>query len=70
MVNTGDLLQSPTGQVTGDDEIMVSTNVPYARRQNDGGGGIPARPFMGLSQENIAETKDLVAAWFESYLGE
>ena len=48
MVNTGDLLQSPTGQVTGDDEIMVSTNVPYARRQNDGGGGIPARPFMGL----------------------
>ncbi|MDD2815422.1 MAG: phage virion morphogenesis protein [Thiotrichaceae bacterium] len=70
LVNTGDLLQSITGQVTGDNEIIVSTSVPYAPRQNFGGGGIPAREFMGLSQENIEEIKDLVLVWFESYLGE
>jgi len=40
-----------------DPAVLVGTNAPYGARQHFGGGGIPARPWLGLSeldQEGIA----------------
>lgn len=39
-------------------EVLVGTNAPYGARQQFGGGGIPARPWLGVSDaddEGIAE---------------
>lgn len=39
------------------DSVLVGTNAPYGARQQFGGGGITARPWLGLSeldQEGIA----------------
>lgn len=32
------------------DSVLVGTNAPYGARQQFGGGGITARPWLGLSQ--------------------
>lgn len=68
LYGTGALLQSITGQVLDDKQAVVSSNLPYAARQHFGGGGIPARPYMGLSQDNIDEINGVVEAWLQSYL--
>ncbi|MHB1273624.1 MAG: phage virion morphogenesis protein [Rhodanobacter sp.] len=44
-------------QVEGD-SVLIGTNAPYGARQQFGGGGIPARPWLGLSdldEEQIAQ---------------
>lgn len=51
---TGNLRQSinPTNMSRrGQDSINIFANAPYAGRHDEGGGGIPARPFMWLSDE-------------------
>lgn len=51
----GDQLSSQVDQ----DTLLVGTNAPYGARQQFGGGGIPARPWLGLSAEDEQEVAQL-----------
>jgi phage virion morphogenesis protein len=52
--------------------IMVGTNLEYARHQQFGSGrdagGIPARPYLGLSDEDRKAITDLVITRLEDLL--
>lgn len=41
--------------------LEQGSNLEYAGRQNFGGGGIPARPFVGITQADAAKIETLVA---------
>jgi hypothetical protein len=45
----------------GGDAVRLFNNAAYSGRQNDGGGGIPARPFMWLSEEAQDKMLDTIA---------
>lgn len=56
---TGVLRNSLTYTDLNNDSFKYGTNVEYAARQNDGGGGIPARPFLVIPETDynlIVET--------------
>ena len=45
-------------QLDGTDAVLMGTSAPYGARQQRGGGGIPARVWLGLSeldQEGVAK---------------
>lgn len=75
LVRTSDLLQSIGIQSQGDDEIEVGTNLRYAAVLQFGGietwhedvpgtREIPARPFVGLTEELLADTTEAIEAYF------
>lgn len=37
------------------DEVVISAGMEYAERQHHGGGGIPARPFLVIQEEDLDE---------------
>lgn len=49
LTDTGDLGASLTGAVEGGD-VVISSDLPYARRHNEGLAGMPKRQFMGPSK--------------------
>lgn len=49
--HSGNLLQSITYNVSSD-SVNVGSNEEYARRHQEGGGGIPARPSLGVSRDD------------------
>lgn len=61
MGKTGKILTLDGGLVssvdydTSKDEIVVSSGKKYASRQHHGGGGIPARPFLVIQEEDLDE---------------
>lgn len=62
LVGEGDLLGSIQNLVTGT-EIRVGTNLEYGAVHQFGsadGGGIPARPYLGLSAADSAEIEKLI----------
>lgn len=69
----GHLLDSMHYQVIGGDVVEVGSNLVYAAIHQFGGEevgrNIPARPYLGLSDENIddlaALASDVVAGWLQ-----
>ncbi|WP_111745612.1 phage virion morphogenesis protein [Salinisphaera orenii] len=65
----GDLLDSITGQVRGE-TAEVGSNLVYAATQQfgDKARGIRARPYLGLSRDNIDALEALTEHWAEGVL--
>lgn len=67
----GDLADSIT-YIVGDDVVEVGSNLVYAHRHqvgDDEDGGIPARPYLGVSEENLDDLGDLVVVFLAKELG-
>lgn len=58
---SGDLVDS-ISYIVGDDVVEVGSNLVYAHRHQvgDEDEGIPARPYLGISEENLRDLGDLV----------
>ncbi len=67
----GDLVDSIT-YIVGDDVIEVGSALVYAHRHQVGDegdeGGIPARPYLGVSEENLRDFGDLTIRFLEREL--
>lgn len=50
-------------QVTGPGKVEVGSNLIYAATHQYGRGGIPARPFLGLSATDREEIAAIVTDW-------
>ena len=69
------LLESIMWELDGD-ELRVGSDLPYAAIHQFGGepgmaagpAAIPARPYLGLSDENLTEIEDVLEAWIEGLL--
>lgn len=64
----GNLVDSITYQV-GHDAVTVGSNLIYAARQQDGDegdSGIPARPYLGVSADNLEDLGELVVKFLAS----
>ncbi|MBP9184349.1 MAG: phage virion morphogenesis protein [Fuscovulum sp.] len=62
LVGQGHLLEA-NQQYPGGQDVIVGNNLEYGAVHQFGsadGGGIPARPYLGLSIENAAEIEELV----------
>lgn len=67
LVGENNLLTSLQNYTTGDSAV-VGTNLVYGAIQQFGGRGIPARPYLGLSESNRREIEDLVIDMLEGAL--
>jgi phage virion morphogenesis protein len=71
LVNRNDLFDSIQNDTSGD-TIRVGTNLVYGAIHQFGSagaeGGIPARPYLGLSREDEREITDLVIGRLEDLL--
>ena len=56
---TGKMIDSIAFEV-GDDAVTVGANMVYAATHQCGRGNIPARPFLGVSDENVEDIGALV----------
>ncbi|MDX2109198.1 MAG: phage virion morphogenesis protein [Verrucomicrobiota bacterium] len=65
---SGRLLDSITYKVEGDDSVRIGSNLVYARTHQEGRGGIPARPFLGVSESNQDELQAVLDAWIQNIL--
>lgn len=67
--NEGDLVDSIISGVDGIDAIWGS-NLVYAAAQNFGyeKNGLPAREFLGLSEENRQYMAEIIDDWLDSFL--
>lgn len=68
LVDTGRLLGS-ISHVASAFEAIVGTSVFYAGFLQDGTRKMPARTFMGISAENMAEIGNAVEAWVRARFG-
>jgi phage virion morphogenesis protein len=50
-----------------DTMLEFGTNSEYGARQQFGGGGIPARPFLGISAEDNQEISAILSDWLMSF---
>lgn len=50
LTDTGDLSRSLTGTIEGND-VVISSDLPYAERHNQGLQGMKKRQFMGASRQ-------------------
>lgn len=65
----GDLVDSMTWVVLlSGDGVDVGSNQPYAARQHFGGGGIPPRPYLGISDENADDLDGIVEDFLEGLI--
>lgn len=51
-----------------DHEVIVGSNLIYARVHQEGFEGIPARPYVGLSDENTEDVEALALIFVEDLL--
>lgn len=51
-----------------DDEVSIGTNAVYARRHQLGGGGIPARPFLGVNDDDQREIGLIISDYINDSL--
>ena len=61
--DTGVLMGSITAQVHGN-TLQVGTATDYAHYHQFGTQHIPARPFLGVTDDLLASIKELTHAWF------
>jgi len=55
-------------QIDGD-ALYVGTNAPYGARQQFGGGGIPARPWLGVSDADVEGIQERTMKFLREVLG-
>jgi phage virion morphogenesis protein len=68
---SGDLIDSIQPTDPSGDMIFVGSNLEYAARQNfgdDDDGGIPAREYLGFSDDNIDELLDVAEDFMKNHL--
>lgn len=63
--DTGTLRQSITRQVDSPLSVVVGTRVSYGAKHQFGSGRVPARPFLGVSDEARSEIEATIVAWLE-----
>lgn len=66
LLGTGRMRGSIDAEVSGPDEVTVFADTPYAARQQWGGGGIPSREYLGMSDDD----GDLIAQAFAEHLAD
>ncbi len=62
--HSADLLKS-ISRKTHKDYVEWGSNMEYAARHQFGGGGIIARPFLGISRKDNEVIKDLIISYYE-----
>lgn len=65
LIGEGHLLDSIQHQLSDKGTLLVGTNMVYAATQQFGRGGIPAREFLGFSDENLGEIETELKDWAE-----
>ena len=63
LMDTGRLYQSVVAHVA-NDSLQVGTNVSYAPYHQFGTEHIPARPFLGVSDDLLASLQEITLAYF------
>ena len=63
LMNIGNLYNSITAQVHGN-ILQIGTATDYAHYHQFGTQHIPARPFLGVTDDLLASIKELTHAWF------
>lgn len=58
LVDSHDLLDSITGRAVSSHDALISSDKPYAGVHQFGRGGIPARPYLGLSDQNASDIEN------------
>lgn len=64
LMDTGRLYNSIEAQVIGKHRLQVGTATDYAHYHQFGTQHIPARPFLGVSDDLLASIKELTHAYF------
>ncbi|WP_314847009.1 phage virion morphogenesis protein [Treponema lecithinolyticum] len=64
---TGELLDTIESQVSGA-VLLTGATKEYAGFLQDGTKRMPARPFIGLSAQDIADLADLIDAWLKEHV--
>ena len=64
LMDTGVLYGSITAQVIGKHTLQVGTATDYAHYHQFGTQHIPARPFLGVSDDLLASIKELTLVYF------
>nr|DAN84281.1 MAG TPA: virion morphogenesis protein [Caudoviricetes sp.] len=64
LMDTGRLYNSIEAQVIGKHRLQVGTATDYAHFHQFGTEHIPARPFLGVSDDLLASIKELTNAYF------
>ncbi len=50
-------------------QVDVGSNLKYAATHQFGRGGIPARPYLGVSRANAEDIDAMMEDWFEDLFG-
>lgn len=64
LMNIGNLYNSITAQVIGKHTLQVGSATDYAHYHQFGTQHIPARPFLGVTDDLLASIKELTHAYF------
>lgn len=64
LMDTGRLYNSIEAQVIGKHRLQVGTATDYAHYHQFGTEHIPARPFLGVSDDLLASIQELTVAYF------
>ena len=64
---TGELLDTIESQVSGG-VLLTGATKEYAGYLQEGTKRMPARPFIGLSAQDIADLADLIDAWLKEHV--
>lgn len=66
-----DLRDSLTHNVIGSTEVEIGSNRPYAAVHQLGSpdGFTPARPYLGISQQNSGDLDDMINVWIKRRTG-
>lgn len=66
LTERGSLRRSIHYQKLGPDSVAVGTNLVYGATHQYGRGGIPARPFLGLSNQDRDNIRSTIQDWAQS----
>lgn len=65
LMNIGNLYNSIEAQVIGKHRLQIGTATDYAHYHQFGTQHIPARPFLGVSDDLLASIQELTYAYFD-----
>jgi phage virion morphogenesis protein len=76
LMSSGGMLDSLAGEVTGADEVTVGSDAIQAALMQFGGtddmpaapAAVPARPFLGVSDDDLSEISDLISLAVQEHL--
>lgn len=63
LTERGFLHRSIHYQILSPSSVVVGTNLVYGATHQYGRGGIPARPFLGLSDQDRSRIQDVIRDW-------